>query len=362
MERLIGRVVDTLSSHYSTVIIGPRGAQTAVPPSAMLGCPLSPLPFFLVAAALRSIEAARRYKPRLIVAGSGLTAPMARFAAYQAKAPYVVYLHGLDIASQQILYRHYFVPAIRDANLVLTNSRYTSRLASQAGVPGERLRLLHPGVEIPQHQMDRRKAIDIMHDCFALPPGPILLGVGRLTPRKGFAKFVEKALPTILEQEPNAQFVVAGEVPRHSVQHMGNEAEAIMRAAKSQGIARHVHLIGPLRGQALEAAWCSAQVHVFPVQNTPDDPEGFGMVAIEAAAHGIPTVAFASGGVPDAVSDGKSGFLINVGNYDEFAQRAVDAMNSRKELEASANAFAQAFAWPKFSDRLLKLSSLCLVN
>lgn len=44
-------------------------------------------------------------------------------------------------------------------------------------------------------------------------------------------------------------------------------------------------------------------------------PENFGMVAIEAAAHGLPTVAFATGGIVDAVKDGVSGYLVESNNY-----------------------------------------------
>src|SRR3546814_12930756 len=63
----------------------------------------------------------------------------------------------------------------------------------------------------------------------------------------------------------------------------------------------------------------AASAHIFPVREIPGDPEGFGMVAVEAAAHGVPTIAFATGGIVDAVAEGESGRLIRPGDYGAFA-------------------------------------------
>src|SRR3546814_16851853 len=54
----------------------------------------------------------------------------------------------------------------------------------------------------------------------------------------------------------------------------------------------------------LSVVYKAASAHIFPVREIPGDPEGFGMVAVEAAAHGVPTIAFATGGIVDAVAEG----------------------------------------------------------
>lgn len=354
MERLIGHVADILVARHETILVGPRGARLNHRPLACYDCPVSPPTHFLAAALRQSRKAARRHQPDLVFAGSGLVAPITRFAARKADAPYAVYLHGLDIAARHPLYRRVFVPAIRRADLVLTNSRYTARLAVAAGTPEARIRILHPGVSIPGAFPDREAAEAEFRARHRLPPGPILLGVGRLTPRKGFADFVARSLPAVLESLPGAQFVVAGEVPRHAASRGGNEAGAIRRSAEAAGVVARVHLIGPLDDAGLALAWPAADVHVFPVRDDPRDPEGFGMVALEAAAWGVPTVAFAAGGVPDAVADGESGYLVGPGDYDGFASRVIDAVGRRTEMAQGARAFAERFAWPRFEEQLVQ--------
>lgn len=354
MERLIGHVAATLASEYDTTIVGPRGARLDAQPAAFHDCPLSPLIRFLATAGHKSWRAAHHH-PDVVLAGSGLAAPIARLAARKAGAPHAVYLHGLDIATPHPVYRRFFVPAIRDADLVIANSQYTARLARKSGIPENAIHILHPGVElparIPEHE-DSARAFREHHD---LPAGPILLGVGRITPRKGFTDFVAHTLPAVLENIPDAQFVVAGEVPRHAAQQTGNEAEKLRQAANEAGIAEHVHLIGPLDDTGLSRAWPAADLHVFPVRENPDDPEGFGMAALEAAAWGVPTVAFATGGVPDAVGEGKSGRLIEPGDFEAFARAVIETINNHSALPTSARTFAETFAWPHFDARLLEL-------
>lgn len=355
MERLIGHVAEMLVTHYETAIVGPLGARLEYRPLAYYGCPLSPPARFLAAAARHAKRAAKHHRPDLVFAGSGLVAPIARSTARKTGARYAVYLHGLDIAARHPLYRRLFIPAIRCADLALANSRYTARLAIAAGTSEARIRILHPGAAIPSALPDRQAAAADFRMRHRLPPGPILLGLGRLTPRKGFADFVAYCLPAVLETFPDAQFVVAGEVPRHAAKRGGDEAETIRRTAAAAGIVDRVHLIGPLDDAGLALAWPAADVHVFPVRDDPRDPEGFGMVALEAAAWGVPTVAFAAGGVPDAVEEGESGHLIRPGDYVGFASRVIDAARRRTEMERGARTFAERFAWPVFESRLLDI-------
>ena len=78
------------------------------------------------------------------------------------------------------------------------------------------------------------------------------------------------------------------------------------------------------------------------------------MVAIEAASHGLPTVAFATGGVVDAVSDGRSGRLVASGNYDLFAQAVIELLAREGEWAHACRDFAGRFAWPEFGRRLMQ--------
>ena len=93
----------------------------------------------------------------------------------------------------------------------------------------------------------------------------------------------------------------------------------------------------------------AANVHIFPVRHIPDDPEGFGMVAIEAAAHGLPTAAFATGGIVDAVAPGQSGYLAEKNNYKKLSEYTIKLLQQPLS-DAGIRHFAQDFAWASFGD------------
>ena len=84
-----------------------------------------------------------------------------------------------------------------------------------------------------------------------------------------------------------------------------------------------------------------------------DDVEGFGIVALEAAAAGKPIVATRVGGIPDAVEDGKSGVLVDPGDYLGLSKIVISFLNDR-ELSFSMGAYGRCrvnkdFAWHRIS-------------
>jgi len=146
--------------------------------------------------------------------------------------------------------------------------------------------------------------------------------------------------------------VIVGDAPRQALYAQVQTPESILAAAREAGVAQHVRLLGRIDEQALHDAYFGADLHVFPVRDLPGDPEGFGMVAVEAAAHGLPTVAYATGGVVDAVREGQSGRLIPPGDAAGFAQ-AVLAMLASPLAPEGCRTFAQGFAWDEFGHKLM---------
>jgi phosphatidylinositol alpha-1,6-mannosyltransferase len=98
-------------------------------------------------------------------------------------------------------------------------------------------------------------------------------------------------------------------------------------------------------------------VLVFPVQKRANDIEGFGMVALEAAAHGLPTVAFSVGGVPDAIANGYSGNLISPGDKIGYSKTVIEFLNDNKlsSQATTCRKFAESLQWAMFGTRLRKI-------
>jgi phosphatidylinositol alpha-1,6-mannosyltransferase len=182
----------------------------------------------------------------------------------------------------------------------------------------------------------------------------MLLSVGRLTQRKGLREFVSEVLPRIVAEIPNAMLVVIGDVPHQALHAEGQTPESIQAAADAAGVGAHLKFLGVmLQVEQLQQAYASADVHVFPVRHLPDDPEGFGMVAVEAASLGVPTVAYATGGVVDAVSNNGSGRLVPIGDTEAFARAVVDLLRGdTASIREQCREFAEGFSWDRFGNRL----------
>lgn len=352
MERLNWHIADELSLHAAVRLIGPVGSAAAAPPQAeAVEVPLRPLWRFLQASTWQAIVNARAWKPQIVLAGSGLTAPAVLLAARAAGARACVYLHGLDAAVKHPLYRAIWHPSIRHMDTVIANSQPTADLARAIGVSDSQMHIVHPGVHLPKHDqsVEALQAFRSRHD---LGGARLLLSIGRLTTRKGLREFVQHALPRIVENHPDSLMVVVGDAPSDSLHAQVQTRQSIQAAADAAGIGRHLRFLGMITDPVeLACAYESADLHVFPVRNIPGDPEGFGMVAIEAATHGVPTVAFASGGVVDAVAEGQSGHLVPPGDYPTLAA-AVSSLLEKPMPPLPIRAFARQFAWEQFGQRL----------
>ena len=345
MERLNWHLAGELAKHHAVHVIAPQGAVAQAPAGVgVTEVPLRPLRRFLLAATWAARREARRLQPEVVLAGSGLTAPLALLAARACGARTAAYVHGLDLAVPHPVYRALWLPALRRMDRVIANSRATAALAERAGVPCAHIGIVHPGVDLPQPDPLARARFRARH---ALGDAAVLLSVGRLTARKGLREFVAEVLPRILARRPDVQLLIVGDVPAQALFAEAQTPESIHAAAAQAGVDEHVRFLGTQFGQDLADAYAGADVHVFPVREIANDPEGFGMVAAEAAAHGLPTVAYATGGVVDAVAEGASGRLVPPHDADAFADAVLQMLHSPPSPQ-TMQAFAARFAWPAF--------------
>lgn len=354
MERLNWHIADELSHYAQVQVIAPQGSAALRPPAVPISeVPLRPLPRFLLASAWQAVAVARRCKPHIVLAGSGLTAPAAWLAARVSGASAHVYLHGLDVAVQHPVYRALWHPAIRRMDGVIANSQPTAELARYLGVAADKIHIVHPGVGLPSAPQTAA-ALQEFRAHHQLGDARLVLSVGRLTTRKGLREFVQHTLPAIVQAAPDTLLVIVGDVADHALLARAQTREEIQGAANTAGIGQHLRFLGVITDmQQLACAYESAALHIFPVRQLPGDPEGFGMVAIEAAAHGLPTVAFATGGIIDAVAEGQSGHLIPPGDYQSLAQAVIQVLaDDPSTWSHNCRAFAAEFAWANMGKKI----------
>jgi phosphatidylinositol alpha-1,6-mannosyltransferase len=377
MERLNWHMADELSKTADVRVIGPSGSAVMAPAGVIVReARLQPLWKFLLQARALARREARAWKPDVVLAGSGLTAPLARSAARLCGAKTCVYVHGLDVAVRHPVYRAIWLRAIRSTDLVIANSHATAKLCRGIGVDPARNAIVHPGVDLPAEVADQvgqeadsspgwepgygaffasnlGASAAQFRQSHRLGDCPLLLSVGRLSARKGLREFVSHALPRIVAAWPDVLLLVVGDAPRQALHAEVQTPESIQVAAEAAGVGGHLLFLGTITNYAeLGAIYRASDVHIFPVRHIPGDPEGFGMVAVEAAAHGLPSVAFATGGIVDAVAEGRSGHLVPPGDYAALSDAVTAALAERESLRSSCIGFARRFVWSEFGMQL----------
>jgi phosphatidylinositol alpha-1,6-mannosyltransferase len=358
MERLNQQVLLALQKKFDTALCGPQGCAEFANGASCNEFPASPAWRYVLGSLWNAFKMALKFKPDLIYAGSGAASHAAMLAGLVCRAPVITYLHGLDIIAPDRIYQIFFLPLIRRSDAVIVNSRNTARLALQAGIKEHRINIIHPGVELPniEERFAQRAAFRTTH---GVGDRPMLLAAGRLTARKGLVEFIEHCMPEIVRAIPDIRILIIGDAP---VDALGKSArdivEEIRAAATKLGLEQHIQLLGKVEDKELSSSYFAADLFVFPVLDLPGDVEGFGMVAVEAAAHGLPTVGFAAGGVPDAVAANISGQLAAPGNYAHLTDIVIERLTATSTEQTTAcRRHAASFSWVHFGQ---KMRDLCL--
>ena len=168
----------------------------------------------------------------------------------------------------------------------------------------------------------------------------VILTVARIHPRKGQLRVIEalKSLPSPVRARLEYWIVGA---------HGKEGYEPALRAAATEA-GFPVKFLGDVPDEQLPALY--SQADIFAMTSMPHklSVEGFGLVYLEAGAHGLPTIAHAIGGVPEAVIDGETGLLVRpddpAGLAAAFA-RLINDPELRHRLGAAGRRHALNHTW-----------------
>jgi phosphatidylinositol alpha-1,6-mannosyltransferase len=280
----------------------------------------------------RGLAAALRARPAAVLSGHVVAAPAALAARRLTGAPVVQYVHADEFRARPALTAR----AVQRADATIAVSRYTAELAVAAGAAPERVRLIHPGVDLPAGARGERAA------------RPTILTVARLAAEHKGHDVVLRALPAIRARVPEIEWVVVGEGP------LRPRLEAL---AAELGVTDAVRFLGPLPRAERDAWLDRAHAFVMPsrVPAGGVGGEGFGIVYLEAGAHGLPVVAGDRGGALDAVEHERSGLLVDAGDPEAVAGAVVRVLADEalaRRLGEGGRARAARQAWPEVAARV----------
>lgn len=319
IENLMGSLCGELRKKHAVHVITAHVSDFTTDENGIHRAPWPGLFAFAVYALWRGATLlAWERKTRAVIGGSALVTPLVLILARIFRRRAVVLAHGLDVIHRNFFYQLLCVRGLKFCDRVIANSSYTAALVESKDVVRKRLTVIPPGVH-PEH-FNIRTDIVATKRRWNIEGKKVILFVGRLAKRKGVKDFIERSFVQILREIPQACFVIVGDNPSESLAHREDVITEIKAAVARNRLESHVRLLGPQSDDQVIQLYQTCDLVVLPALDIKGDVEGFGIVAIEAAAAGKPVVATRVGGIPDAVDDGRSGILVDPDRYEELSR------------------------------------------
>ncbi|MGC4805704.1 glycosyltransferase family 4 protein [Micromonospora sp. DT233] len=237
----------------------------------------------------------------------------------------------------------------RGADVVTYLGEYTRVRLERALHGVTDLRRLAPGVDVETYHPSVDGAP--VRARLGLADRPVVVCVSRLVPRKGQDMLI-RALPEIRRRVPDAALLVVGGGPYRAT---------LEKLARQVGVASDVVFTGSVPAAQLPAHYAAGDVYAMPcrTRNRGLDVEGLGIVYLEASATGLPVVAGDSGGAPDAVREGETGYVVPGRDVAVLADRVATLLADRelaRRLGAAGRAWVEReWRWETQAARLATL-------
>jgi phosphatidylinositol alpha-1,6-mannosyltransferase len=278
-----------------------------------------------------AVRVASSFRPDVVLSGHIVTSPAAWAIARRSRVPVVQYLYADELVHRPRLGRF----SIARARATIAISTYTRDLAVGLGGDPGRIQLIPPGVDLPPAPRVGRAE------------RPTVLTVGRLEDRFKGHDVMIRALPAIRERVPDLEWVVVGD---------GTLRRALEREAESEGVRDCIRFEGFVPPRERDDWFDRAHVFAMPARLPEGGAggEGFGIVFVEAGAHGLPVVAGGVAGALDAV-DERAGLLVDPTDPGAVADAVAGLLEDpdrAARLGAAGRERAAGFAWPLVAERV----------
>jgi phosphatidyl-myo-inositol dimannoside synthase len=276
-----------------------------------------------------------RFAPDVTLSAHIVASPASAAIRRTLGARTVQYFHAEEIGAKPRLAA--FAAAQADASIAV--SAYTAELIAATGASTQSVTVIANGTDLPDDAP--RSASE----------RPTILTIARIEERyKGHDTMV-RALALVLAKVPDAQWVVIGD---------GSLRPGLEQLARSYGLADSIRFLGAVSDQQRDVWLSRAQLLAMPSRLPAGGfaGEGFGIVYLEAAAHGKPVVAGNVGGAPDAVVDGETGLLVDPQSPPDVAEAIVRLLSDQElaqRLGAAGRRRAEQLSWPRVVERVERL-------
>lgn len=299
----------------------------------------------------RSLRALTRPAPRRVI--HALRSWPEGFTGLICKRLYrgtrlVTYAHGEEILiarlSAQLRWMARSVYAASD--LIIANSESTRRIVLDLA-PSAKIVCIAPGVDARSFVV-ADDAIAACRASWGWPASTVVVAtIARMEARKNQAG-VLRAVAELRREGVDVAYVCAGD---------GQERAALERLAGELGITDWVRFPGSVSETDKRMLFAAADVHAMPSIQLGEMIEGFGIVFLEAAAAGVPSICGDSGGQKEAVRDGETGLVVDgreSANIAAALRTLASNGNLRRQMGSNGRRWAADFDWEKVCARTLE--------
>ncbi len=238
--------------------------------------------------------------------------------------PLVTTLHGLPVASEQLLGQRKLRYLIETGNIFIVNTRFAKSKWIDYGCPSDKIVVIPQAIDTKKYKFRPRE--------FPKNGKIRLLTVARLAESKGLGYALE-GVKRLLRSYPEMEYRIVGDGPLTD-----QLAEIITR----EGLGGNVKLVGAKTGKDLVEEFHRAHIFILPSVKSPDSryEETQGLVIQEAQASGLCVVASRIGGIPECIIDRETGILFDERNVQEI-KRAIEYLleNQHKWQSISEKAY-----------------------
>ena len=224
-----------------------------------------------------------------------------------------------------------------NAKNIVANSNYTKELIVESlSIDRNIIKVIHPGIDIYE-EFIQEKTISKVKNIIA-DSHPIILTLARLEERKGH-KIVLDALSSLKSKYPNFLYIIAGDGPYKS---------NIKLYVKKLNLINNICFLGWITEPEKSVILKNSDLFVMTPHLHKESVEGFGMVFIDAAFHGLATIGTNTGGIPDAIVDGKTGLIAKTSDFNDITSK-IDELLSNSEKRNSLGKTGEENAKDKFT-------------
>ncbi len=223
---------------------------------------------------------------------------------------------------------------LRQADLIITVSQYTKqRIIQTYNISPEKIAVVYNGHRATTSTSDSLPTLSRWHnDHF------IVLFLGRVTEQKGPHYFI-KAAEKILSHRQDVDFIIAGE---------GDQLPYAIDTCARLGISSHVHFTGFLKRDEVDKFYQLSDVYVMPSVSEP-----FGIVCLEAIAHGVPVVISKQSGVSEVLTNS---LTVDYWDIDQLANKIMALLDYpaiKKEMLQHAKRELSELTWDVAAKEIL---------